>query len=398
MIRRGVLTIVTMLGVLGTFGVLNAAEQKCTDLAVNCVCSEPSNTANLGRVSPAWYNPADSTSKECNTEGPGLAIVRNADDLIASNDATVLGALPGGHQVQYFVRGPEGHAGSFFAGHTFGSQFVKRAAVRFYLYHSPNFQWSGEGACENSKLAEFDDALLDKSFGFVHMYNFLDWTPAQDCCLSGPGADNVTKDDWRGNWWRVEIVFTNRAGGNPGFVAKVYMRNVTDNGRELTVVDSSLPGTQLIQSSTRTPPQRQDKMWMNNYRQGTCNGWLGFSHVMAAGWDTDQGQRIGPAYEIEGPRSSPPTKLRIRQPSAERQPDPLLGTPALRQMLVFGKRVRTLSSNGDVHHESYSLLSGAMRPAGTHGIGSLGYPGTIPQPIQDFPSHTSPRWETPALP
>ena len=39
---------------------------------------------------------------------------------------------------------------------------------------------------------------------------------------------------------------------------------------------------------------------MNNYRQGTCGGWLGFSYYMMAGWDTDTGQRIGPAVEIEG--------------------------------------------------------------------------------------------------
>jgi hypothetical protein len=152
-------------------------------------------------------------------------------------------------------------------------------------------------------MAQFDGGLLlDKSFGTVHMYNFTTWTPAQDCCFNGPGPeqDAVQKADWRGKWWRVEIVFINRSGGNPGFVAKVYMKNVTDNGPEYTVVDTSASGTQLTPSSTRTPPVRMDSMSINNYRETGCTGWLGISHYMAAGWDTDEGQRIGAAYEVEG--------------------------------------------------------------------------------------------------
>jgi hypothetical protein len=147
------------------------------------------------------------------------------------------------------------------------------------------------------------------------MYNFLTWTPAQDCCNWGPGPDNLVSSDWRGKWWRVEVVFINRTGGNPGFVAKVYMRNITDNLPELLVIDTSWPGTQLNPSSTRTPPNPMNQMWMNHYRQGVCTGWLGFSHYMLAGWDTDAGQRIGPAIEVEGSSDRtpplPPINLRI---------------------------------------------------------------------------------------
>jgi MYXO-CTERM domain-containing protein len=52
-----------------------------------------------------------------------------------------------------------------------------------------------------------------------------------------------------------------------------------------------------------------NSMLSNNHRWPTCNGWLGLSHYVAAGWDSDEGQRIGPAYEIEGttPGSGPST-------------------------------------------------------------------------------------------
>jgi hypothetical protein len=283
-----------------------AEEQRCKDLGANCVCSEPFNTNLLRRIEPSWFDPVDGVRKECSTSRGGAPIERNANDVAGSNDTAALNALPAGHQVSYFARGPEGHLGIFFAGNRFGRRFITRGAARWYLYHSPNFEFAGDGGCQNSKLAQFDGgALLDKSFGFVHMYNFTTWSPPQDCCLSGPGPDNVAKADWRGKWWRIEVIFSNRAGGNPGFVGKVYIQNVTDNRPELLVVDTSWPGTQLIPSSTRTPPDRIDTIWMNNYRQNACAGWLGFSHYMMAGWDIDAGQRIGPAIEIERLKPSP---------------------------------------------------------------------------------------------
>jgi hypothetical protein len=294
-----------------------ADEQRCKSLGVNCVCSEPFNTNKLERNSWA-YNPADSVTKECATGGiAGGALERNTSDVFGSNQANVLSALPSGHQISYFVRAADRHLGIFYGGHSYtGGQFVKRLAARWYIYHSPDFEFAGDGACENSKLAVFGYySLLDKSFGSVHMYNFTMWSPAQDCCFDGPGPQNVTKQDWRGKWWRVEAVLVNRAGGNPGLVAKVYMKNVTDNAPEIVVVDTSYPGTQLIASLTRTPPKPLDQILMNNYRQNSCNGFLGVSHYMMAGWDADAGQRIGAASEIEGAGGAKPpvapTNLRI---------------------------------------------------------------------------------------
>ena len=54
---------------------------------------------------------------------------------------------------------------------------------------------------------------------------------------------------------------------------------------------------------------------MNNYRETGCTGWLGFSSYVLAGWDTDEGQRIGAAVEVEGGGAPPlaaPSGLSVR--------------------------------------------------------------------------------------
>jgi len=295
------------------------AEQRCDQLGTNCVCSEPFNTNNLPVVNTFWKNPADSTSKECaSADTAGGALEANpVSKIIPRNDGQLVNALPPGHSLQWAVGGTNGHLGIFFAGNTHNSAtFTKRLAARFYIYHSTDFQFAQEGVCTNSKLMQFTgpNSLLDKSFGYIHMYNFLasdGWSPAQDCCFNGPGPNQgaIQKADWRGNWWRLEAIYINRAGPNWRFL--LYAKNVTTNGPEYTIVDTAASGTQLVGGANMSPPRRQDTMNMNNYRETGCNGWLAFSHYMMAGWDTDQGQRIGPANEIEGARPSPPANVRI---------------------------------------------------------------------------------------
>lgn len=185
----------------------------------------------------------------------------------------------------------------------------KRLAYRWYIYHSPDFQFAGEGTAQNAKFAQFYNTglLFDNSSGPVHMYNFLDWTPAQDCCVSGPGTSNVTAQEWKGKWWRAEVVVTNPDGKgltNPGSgpVMKLYLKNVTDNTPEITAIDTSLPGTQLNPTTNfRNPPVNYfTGVQANHYRQNGGNGFEAISSYVAAAWDTDAGQRIGPAYEVEG--------------------------------------------------------------------------------------------------
>lgn len=299
-------------------GVAQAEEQRCTELGASCVCSEPLNTTTFAG-GPDFWNPADSTTKQCSVESgsSGGAIVRTSNTITSSADATALAALPGGHSVSRFVRANDNHTGTFYLGNgvPVSSSFV-RLAARWYIWHTPTFDFKEEGSCENSKIAQFDNnALADHTVSF-HTYSYTDFKPSIDCCVTGPGPNSfIPTSQMKGKWWRWEFVMTNRSG--PNFDLKMYGKNVTDDGPELTILD--LSANKAV--ANLTPPSLMSAILSNNHRysgSGSCRGWIGISHYMMAGWTTNAGQRIGLALEIESPGSiPPPTNLRVSELSAQ---------------------------------------------------------------------------------
>jgi hypothetical protein len=291
---------------------VRAEEQRCADLGASCVCSEPLNTTTFAG-GPDFWNPADSTTKQCSVESAvtGGAIVRTSNTITSSADATALAALPAGHAVSRFVRANNDHTGTFFVGNgvRVNSSLV-RLAARWYIWHTPTFDFKGEGSCDNSKIAQFDNgALVDYTGGF-HTYGYDSFSPSVDCCVSGPGPNAfIPTSQMKGKWWRFEIVMTNRSG--PSFDFKMYGKNITDDGPELTILDLSSRSS----VSNLTPPSLMSAILSNNHRyspSGGCRGWIGISHYMMAGWTTNAGQRIGGAAEVETPGSiPPPTNLRL---------------------------------------------------------------------------------------
>lgn len=312
-------TIVLALG-LGNSPIAYAAEARCTELGANCVCSEPLQADQyVDYGSHSHWNPNDTANLECNGEGlPGAAVVRNSAntvvDLIASSNATALSRLPANHSVARFLAGPQNHQGIWFMGHTMpdDTTFAKRIALRYYIYHSGDYSFSDPVdpslGC-NAKLLQFNSGLLgDVTHGSIHMYNFTTWPKPQDCCFEGPGpsGNNLTRDDWKNKWWRVEVVMVNRNAASTGqhWRMQVYLKNVTDGAAEKLVVDTDASGTQLTPVNPRIPESVMSKLLVNMYRgqnvANQCFGWEGLSHYMVAGWNTDAGQRIGAAKEIEG--------------------------------------------------------------------------------------------------
>jgi hypothetical protein len=282
----------------------SAAERRCSELRENCVCSEPLN-GTLRRVGNSWYNPNDSESQECTVENfqdpaaRGAALTRNSDDLKPTNESSILGALPAGHKIATVIRAPEKYSGLWFLGHYFGSDdnFRKRMAVRWYRYYSPNYEMSqaDNPACaQRGKLTEAHINFTSLGGGFS-AYNFLNWTPnGRDCC-GYVQTSYPTIRQLKGKWWRIEYVMINRNG--PGHNSLLYVKNVTDNSPERLVFDFSRLS---FWSPQFTPPVPARELRASQYAEGTCAGFAAVSHFMAAGWDTDTGQRIGPAYEIEG--------------------------------------------------------------------------------------------------
>jgi hypothetical protein len=293
-----------------------AQEQRCADLGANCICSEPLQMTALANLGDSHHNPNDSTSLQCTVEGAGVytggAVVRGSGALV-STDATAMAALPVGNTVSRFLRGQDNHQSMFFVGHglPISASFV-RLAARWYIWHTPTFDFANEASCNNSKITEFDAGARVDYLGQFHTYNYLNFTPAVDCCVSGPGPNaGLPSGQMKGKWWRFEVVFTNRSG--PAFDFKMYGKNVSDNGPELTLIDLS------ANSAVRnlTPPKLMSAILSNNHRfsaSGSCRGWLGLSHYVMAGWTTNAGQRIGAASEIEGGSLTlqPPTNLRVQ--------------------------------------------------------------------------------------
>jgi len=130
----------------------------------------------------------------------------------------------------------------------------------------------------------------------ANVYNFLNFTPPQDCC-SGALGQALTIGEIRGKWIRYELVILNRGG--PAFDEILYFKNITDNLPEVELWQLSMAG-QLNDGTNLQPPGILNQLHSEMYRQGSCLGFGATSHFMIAGWDTDEGQRIGGAYEIEG--------------------------------------------------------------------------------------------------
>lgn len=301
-------------------------EQRCTELGANCLCAEALQMTALNPVFGSWWDPNDSTVKQCNGEsasiGSGNAfITRNASDLQIGTDGAVLAALPAGHRVARYLKTPEGVSGIFEMGHHLAGAPLGRLGMRWYLYYSPNFVFSTSGGCLNSgKFASFWPNTVGPQMttadggGRWTTYGWVGWSPSLDCCNFGPGWDARAESDsrlLRGKWVRVELIIRN-ATGSPGLVFQVYRKNVTDNGPEYKVIDSSLPcvgcGTSQdwvgAATSALTPPDRITRLEINGFRNGTCTGYYAYSHAVVAAWSTDNGQRIGPAAEIEPATSS----------------------------------------------------------------------------------------------
>jgi len=323
---------------------LFAEEQRCTELGAACYCSEPLNTDTLVPNGTHTYNPADSTTKECDAYGGagGNAMdIKDISMVTTGNSAGVLNELPPGHSVKHYVRGIEGQTNTWFlgAGNVPASVPMKQISMRWYVYHSntlygdPNdHEWKNQGGCTNSKFTQNQwnpsGMIIGARATKLHIFNIGGWTHNNggnpfncevnldpnkcvvDCCTHGPPTyDGASwSDDGRlRKWFRYELVFDNRAGGaSPdGLVVRLYEKNITDNLAEKTIIDTSIkdsnvgPYNRWLGATDLTPNSPIDYFYVNSYRQDSCKGYRAISHYMVAAWNTT-GQRIGSAAEVEG--------------------------------------------------------------------------------------------------
>lgn len=215
----------------------DSAEQKCDELGTNCVCSEPLNTTQYGGSGAGWYNPADSTTKECTYEDANLPVtigdaIRSEMGVTGSNNSVALSRLPASHTMQYFGKSADNFTGLVDIQHmqkravsrawldantpgvlqadNYRSGYVSkaRAAARVYMYFSDGtegggslpYSWAGGngGACTNGKIGAADTQVLTWNYEPntpVSTYNF-DWGSESACAPRGlpSGCSNFKLD------------------------------------------------------------------------------------------------------------------------------------------------------------------------------------------------------------
>ncbi|MDO8742496.1 MAG: LamG-like jellyroll fold domain-containing protein, partial [bacterium] len=307
-----------------------ANEARCDALGANCMCSEPLNTSIYAQDTTSYFNPADTivSDKQCvrATGLPGTALEDGAGfRYVVETAGEMLAALPSGHlpglKVLRTKTTAEGNTsgGGQFIGHTFSaSDPTARRSFRFYMYWSPTYELENVACVNSSKILEFGTmpslAAVLSGNGNYDLYGWTGWMKDPlDCCIRGPSESTTwgtyTEPAIRGKWFRFELVATNVTSTGPTTNLTIYMKNITDNLPEVTLIDTTVPTTQpnglqwdSILATTLKPASGNsiNEMFINAFRNGTCGGYKGFSHLLAAAWDTDAGQRIGAACEVEG--------------------------------------------------------------------------------------------------
>jgi hypothetical protein len=305
---------------LGIFWIANAVaanELRCTELGSNCIASEPLNTNTFVENTSSYFNPADTTTKQMTLIGGGFpgACVEEAGFAKGHQSDTsgeMFNALPNrSPSIQFLLRTANGGGG--FLGHELpASAPTARVAFRWYMYFSPTFQFNGGGCLNSGKMFELGETatpLVWTSNGTHTMYGWNGWTPTLDCCVVGPGGSfPYNPTTMNGKWWRFEVVVRNTLTTG-GTIIQTFRKNVTDNLPEQKILDTSIATKQPVgdqwSGGMLTPRTKMTRFAVTTWRDGTCGGYHGVTHMLAAAWDTDAGQRIGPATEIEGGLDAP---------------------------------------------------------------------------------------------
>ena len=349
-----------------------AEEAWCVANPSNCVMSEPfqstSYTRTTNDATPAALYTGDQTTKLglCNQPFNGACSISShygpsavfADNFTISTDGTILGLLPNrdSSKVARFLRYNGANMDNTprfgYSPIPLGTT-VRRIAMRWYSYHSPSYEFGREGGtdCTNGKIAHSSAAIWGRSpiftfqtyTGETNHYSFLpggfsggptpSWVWPGNSSFDGmvgghgthPGAA-FQLAGWRGKWFRHEIVVTYPLTADAqanGFDFQFFTKNVTDGTAEFEDYRFSSGCTGCLAGGGdfvwdtggggAYPTVDMSALHTEFYRaadEGSCVGWQGWLYAVVAKWDSNAGQRIGAASEVEGgapPDTTPPT-------------------------------------------------------------------------------------------
>lgn len=311
-----------------------ADETRCTELGVNCICAAKMDTSGWTDVSSPNGNnwkPNDYVSgdTQCNSGNNAGAVY--STDLFrlvhedSTSNPTMFAALPAAGQssVSHLWRTAiSSAAGSAVDGGFMGTKNSSgfpsgRIGIRFYRYYSSDYTFSQDGAgttnCNSLKIVQAGyngagsggplvQGVGGAGWGFYDVTTSTGWSANVSCCvdpdLPGQSGTLPTSASVKGKWVRHEVYINNNTTSGTSSV-EVYFKNVTDGTAEVTIVNTAGDArfTGVHPSSVITD------LHANGFRSNNgdaCNGYHAQTYLLVAAWDTNLGQRINAAYEIEG--------------------------------------------------------------------------------------------------
>jgi hypothetical protein len=311
-------------------GSASAEEQRCRELESRCICSEPLNTTNFVPITlpddnAENLNPADSTTKACNSPNT-IQVYDFAAPSLDNVISQVEDGMPSVNTVDRVFRWNKGHGGLAVFGNYNLQPSTKRVCFRHYLRMSPDYD-GGDFAtnpsspnCDAGKFTQmkFGGNSYDNqmgSGGHRGRGQRMEWwhTLAAGGSVNQPSSGSLAYSDCYGHWCRLEVCVSGNFAGSGNLFSEAYVVRLSDGKRR------DWPRFSL---GTGSPGLRMDLAWIVNAFRGTPNdpltcgngvpadvvgAYRDLSHAMQAEWDTDvAGTFIGPAYEVEGGGSAAP--------------------------------------------------------------------------------------------
>ena len=343
-----------LLWLLSGHEAMAAPEAACTALGSNCVCSDTFQSTSYSVVAQqagihAVYIGDQVGDKPCHwgdivATGTAASIhwTYGAGDTLASmlqisTDSSILNLLPNRNvtDVARFLRSQVGVSALRFgeAGMDLSTMASRRLEMRWYSYHSSDYEWAGDGSCTNGKIAhnsnDYQQAALmtltlhggataqSSLYTFLNSWNWL-WSGHSSFegfnSKTGPRPGSaVDAHGYRGKWFRHSVVISNpKSADAGGYDFQYFVKNITDGTAEVEDVRFSagctncmaVDGPDFTWDTSIHPSNNMNWLHTEFYRAGTCLGWQGWTHLMIASWTTNAEQRIAAASEVEGGSST----------------------------------------------------------------------------------------------
>ncbi len=323
-----------LLGALAAPGAAVAQEARCAELGSDCWCSEPLNNDDGTITEPHDFSDSPNAT-ECNAGSQGGA-TSHWGDSIEEMTSTFPSLDYGGSDIPTHVLSsyaydpfepPFGNenrrdGGIFVEGDILVTASTQRACIRYYFVVTNDFTGVGgnSGDCPSER-----NKMIEGKFARYSQFQAMERDWSNSC--HGPGTsrpyepfdftNQVDKRwlydedlDWNDcnedtGWCRHELCVAGDLDGGNDLTVDSYITTLSD-GQTYEVIDAA-----LYPDGAGALTRLAVNMFHGQGYQPEGTRYV--SHMMVAGWDTDTGQYIGAASEIEGggdtgpPTSSPPT-------------------------------------------------------------------------------------------